>query len=87
MYVYNATITSGAPSSSIITREEGIALKFSCILDRTQTVSLDDGINVNINYIFVDFGFELGSFEIEMTVYDADDFSVPARLKNDFFSL
>ena len=79
-YVYNATIMSGpAQTSSIISRTAGMELKFSCVLERRQTVSLESGVNVNVNYIFVDFGFELGAFEIEMTVYNSSDFIIPAR--------
>jgi hypothetical protein len=82
LYIYNATIMNaeGAEAmNSIISRSSGLELKFSCVLERRQTVSLENGINVNVNYIFVDFGFELGSFEIEMTVYDSSDFITPAR--------
>ena len=82
LYIYNATILSGDDAedmNSIISRNNGLELKFSCVLERRQTVSLENGINVNRNYIFVDFGFELGSFEIEMTVYDSSDFITPAR--------
>ena len=79
-YVYNATVMNGpARTNSIISRAAGIELKFSCVLERRQTVSLESGVNVNVNYIFVDFGFELGAFEIEMTVYNSSDFIVPAR--------
>ena len=66
--------------NSVISRNSGLELKFSCVLERRQTVSPENGINVNVNYIFVDFGFELGSFEIEMSVYDSSDFITPARL-------
>jgi len=84
-YVYNATIMSGpAQTSSIISRAAGMELKFSCVLERRQTVSLESGVNVNVNYIFVDFGFELGAFEIEMTVYNSSDFIVPASVDHVF---
>ncbi|CBY12286.1 unnamed protein product [Oikopleura dioica] len=83
LYVYNATILSGA-ESSMISRHAGLELKFSCVLERRQTVSLESGVNVNVNYIFVDFGFELGAFEIEMTVYNSSAFLVPATVEHVF---
>ena len=55
-------------------------LDFSCVLETSQTVSLDQGITVNVNHFVVDLGEQLGSFNVEMAVYDSSDFSEPARL-------
>ena len=49
------------------------------MLETSQTVSLDDGITVNVNHFVVDLGEQLGLFNVEMAVYVDPDFSAPAR--------
>ena len=49
------------------------------MLETSQTVSLDEGITVNVNHFIVDLGEQLGSFNVDMAVYDEPDFDEPAR--------
>lgn len=84
--VFNSTIFTkemGA-SNGIISRQFGIELDFSCVLETLQTVSLDEGITVNVNHFVVDLGEQLGSFNIEMAVYDAPEFNEPASADHVF---
>ncbi|CBY33662.1 unnamed protein product [Oikopleura dioica] len=84
--VFNSTIFTKemGDSNGIISRQFGIELDFSCVLETLQTVSLDQGITVNVNHFVVDLGEQLGSFNIEMAVYDAPEFNEPASADHVF---
>ena len=78
----DATV-SNSESTSIISRNAGIVsqrkklckliqfqkeIDFSCAIDTRLTV--DVGINVNVDFILVDIEQDIGAFDVEMTVYN-----------------
>ena len=90
--IFDATIMSAPLDNSVITRAAGIVshfkfylsfsflfkeLDFSCVIDTHVTVNA--GINVNVDFILVDFDQDIGYFNVSMDVYNSSDFATPAQ--------
>jgi hypothetical protein len=90
-FIYDATV-SNSESTSIISRNAGIVsqrkklckliqfqkeIDFSCAIDTRLTV--DVGINVNVDFILVDIEQDIGAFDVEMAVYNSSDFAIPVE--------
>ena len=92
--VFDATIMDAPLDNSVITRFAGIVsqlnfyilifkhflkkeLDFSCAIETHVTVNA--GINVNVNFILVDIDQDIGHFDVSMDVYNSSDFTIPAQ--------
>ena len=52
-------------------------IDFSCAVDTH--LSVDVGINVNVDFILVDIEQDIGAFDVEMAVYNSSDFAIPVE--------
>ena len=77
--VFESTImtSGGGFSNSVISRRFGLEMDFSCSIEREVVVSIENGIEVNVNHFIVDLGEKLGAFETSMGVFTDDTFTTP----------
>ena len=69
--------SGGGFSNSVISRQFGLELDFSCSVEREITVSIENGLEVNVNHFVVDLGQQFGSFEATMGVFIDNSFVDP----------
>jgi len=83
---YESTImtSGGGHSNSVISRQFGLELDFSCAVEREVTVSIENGLVVNVNHFVVDLGEQFGSFEATMGVFMDDSFVDPVPVNHTF---
>lgn len=83
---YESTImtSGGGFSNSVISRQFGLELDFSCSVEREITVSIENGLEVNVNHFVVDLGQQFGSFEATMGVFIDNSFVDPVPVNHTF---
>lgn len=85
IYFESTIMTSGGGfSNSVISRQFGLEIDFSCAIEREIKVSIENGIYVTVNHFIVDLGERIGIFEASMGVFIDDSFTDPVPVNHTF---
>ena len=76
--------SGGGFSNSVISRQFGLEIDFSCAIEREIKVSIENGIDVTVNHFIVDLGERIGIFEASMGVFIDVSFSDPVPVNHTF---